>query len=211
MHRYHRNSPLSAGQHSFTAEGASWGDHGADGGCRQQGSSRPQANPIPVGLARRAQRHQIRRPAQTHQHAGQERMAQLLRRRPGIQIRIHRQRLQGRGMGAGDAQVAHQQMADHRLGAGQAIDPGAMAIGGQGLAIGIVGEAGHHGDSAGTCQYQLFAGAQQGIRALQAAPAGATGSQAQAHSQGLVADEHRADRQAQAGTTSLGRLNLALA
>ena len=113
-------------------------------------------------------------------------------------------------MGAGDAQVAHQQMADHRLGAGQAIDPGAMAIGGQGLAIGIIGEAGHHGDGASACQYQLFAGAQQGIRALQAAPAGATGAQTQTHSQGLVADEHRADRQPQAGATSLGRLNLAL-
>ena len=65
---------------------------------------------------------QIRRAAQAHQHAREEGMAQLLGSRSRVEIGVEGERLQRRCMGAGDAQVLHQQMADHRFGASQCID-----------------------------------------------------------------------------------------
>ena len=84
-------------------------------------------------------------------------MAQFFRRRPRIQQGIEGQGRQGGCMGAGYAQVLHQQVADHRLGSGQGIDTGAVAVGGKGVAAGIVGEAGHHGDGSCPGGHQFFA------------------------------------------------------
>ena len=47
-------------------------------------------------------------------------------------------------MGTGHLQMTHQQMTDDSFGTSQRIDPLAMAIGRQGLALGVFGETGHH-------------------------------------------------------------------
>ena len=136
-------------------------------------------------------------------------MAQLLCRRPRIEIGIEGQGREGWGMGAGDAEMAHQQMADHRLGPGQSVNAGAGAVGDEGLTLRVFGEAGHGGDGGGTGRHQLLAGAQQGIGPLQRAPAAAARAQAQTHPQGHLGGDHRTDRKAQGGAAGLGRLQLA--
>ena len=136
-------------------------------------------------------------------------MAQLFRRRPRIEIGIEGQGRESRRMGAGDAELAHQQMADHRLGPSQSIHAGAGAVGRQGFAVWVVGEAGHGGDGGCACRHQLLAGAQQGIGPLQRAPATAARAQAQTHPQGHLGGDHRTDRKAQGGPAGLGRLQLA--
>ena len=89
-------------------------------------------------------------------------------------------------MGAGKPQFQAEQVADHRLGAGQGIDAGPLAIGRQRLALGIFREARHHRDRRGPGGLELVAGPQQSGGVAQAAPAGAAGALAEAHLQGHI-------------------------
>ena len=57
-------------------------------------------------------------------------------------------------MGAGDLQLAHQQMTDHRLGTGQRIDATAAAVGLQGITAVVIRETGHHRNRRGALLLQ---------------------------------------------------------
>ena len=112
-------------------------------------------------------------------------------------------------MGAGDPQLPAEQMADHRFGASQRIHARALAVGHQGRTAGILRKAGHHGDGRGPSRLQLPASPQQGVRAAELAPAGATGSLAQGDLKGCIGGDHRANLQSEAGATALGHLQVA--
>ena len=154
--------------------------------------------------------HQIRCPAQPHQHAGQEGVAELLTRRPWIQLRIQGQGVQGRSVGTGDLQVLHQQVADHRFSTGQSIHATALSIRRQRVTLRILREAGHHCNRRRPGLLQAFTGSQQGIRTPQSPPAGATGTTLKRHLKRRIRGNHRADLQTQAGSAALSHLNLAL-
>ena len=111
-------------------------------------------------------------------------------------------------MGAGQAQVATEQVADHRLGAGQPIHATALAVGLQGLTANVIGETGHHGNRGGAQGLEALAGAQQGIGLPQATPAHAAWPPAEAHLQGPVRRDDGANLQAQAGAAALGHLQV---
>ena len=111
-------------------------------------------------------------------------------------------------MGAGQAQVATEQVADHRLGAGQSIHPTALAVGLQGLTAVVIGETANHGNRRGAQGLEALAGAQQGIGLAQAAPAHAARPAAEAHLQGPVRRDDGANLQAQAGAAALGHLQV---
>ena len=113
-------------------------------------------------------------------------------------------------MGAGNAEMAAEEMADHRLGAGQTIHPRALAIGRQGLTARIFRETGHHGDGRCSLGQQLLTSAQQGIGALHMAPTGPTRPLAQAHPQRRFGGDHRTNLQAQRGPTAIDHLQMAL-
>ena len=136
-------------------------------------------------------------------------MAQLLAGGTGIELDIERQRAQRRGMGAGQTELQAQQMADHRFGAGQGIHSAALAVGGQGSAVRVVGEASHHGDGGGPGRLQLPAGPQQRLRPPELSPAHAAGAEAELHVQGLIGDHHRADLEAKRGAATIGHLHVA--
>ena len=125
-------------------------------------------------------------------------------------MRIQGQRPQGGCMGAGDLQVAHQQMADHRFRSCQGIHAAPLAVGRQLSTLRILGETGHHGDRRRPGISQTLARPQQRIGALQAAPAGSAGALLQMHSQRHIGAQHRTDLQPQRRPAGLRHLDLAL-
>ena len=132
-HGNHRHRSLKSRQNRFPPEGTIGHHHG------------PQMIRLKVSFsAPSICRNKIGRPAQAHKHAGQKGVAQLLSSGPGIELGIERQRSQGRRMGTGHLQMTHQQMTDDSFSTSQRIDPLAMAIGRQGLALGILRETRHH-------------------------------------------------------------------
>ena len=138
-HRDQRHVPFQAGQHSVPSQSTSWRNNGAQ-----------LIGVEVVGAHHAITSDQIRGSTQPHQHASQKCVGQLLPSGTGIQLGIERQRIQGRGMGAGHLQMLHQQMADHRLGPGKGIHTPTMAVGGQSLALRIIRETRHHSNRCGT-------------------------------------------------------------
>jgi len=78
----------------------------------------------------------------------------------------------------------------------QGIHPIALAVGLQGVAAGVFGEAGHHRDRGGSFERSRSAGAQQGIGAS-SWPSSRRWALATAHPDGLIGGHHRSDREAQ--------------
>ena len=113
-------------------------------------------------------------------------------------------------MGAGDLQVTHQQMTDHRLRSRQGIHAAPLAVGRQLSALRILGETGHDGDRRRPSSLQPLARPQQCIRAFQAAPAGAAGAPLQMDPQRCIGAQHRSDLQPQGRPAGLRHLDLTL-
>ena len=111
-------------------------------------------------------------------------------------------------MGTGQIQLTAQPVADHRLGTSQGINAAPLAVGRQGLAIGVIRKAGNHGDGRGTGIAQALPSLQQDVGTRQLAPAGPALPLAQADADRSRSGFHRTQAQPEAGPATVGHLEV---